>query len=253
MEKIEVFQNCTVYVNTVYGNVIKLPDVQLDRQVYMEVKKAFEGIGGKWVGGKVYGFKFNADPTELLEKLAGGDKINLKKDYQFFETPSDIADYVVEMAGLKEEHMILEPSAGHGAMLKAINKIFPGKEVDCYELSPDNRKVLLKETVLFKAAVLGNDFMTSDLSMRYDRIVANPPFTKNQDIVHIQRMYKHLKHGGRLVSIASKHWEISNNSVETEFRNFLCEVKAEISPLPKGSFKESGTEIATNIIVINKK
>jgi hypothetical protein len=58
----EVLQNCTVE-----GTTVKLPNVQLDRKLYQEVAKALELIGGKWKGGKVFGFVFATDPTDLLE------------------------------------------------------------------------------------------------------------------------------------------------------------------------------------------
>lgn len=35
----------------------------------------------------------------------------------------------------------------------------------------------------------------------YDLIVANPPFSKGQDMLHIMQMIKHLKPGGRIVSL----------------------------------------------------
>ena len=50
MTKEEVLQKCTVE-----GNVVKLPNKQLDRKLYQEVAKALELIGGKWKGGIVTG------------------------------------------------------------------------------------------------------------------------------------------------------------------------------------------------------
>ena len=79
MKKIEVLQNCKVE-----GNIVKLPENQLDRKVYLEVKKSLELIGGKWKGGKVFGFVFNSDPTDLLNKIANGEKRNLKKRISIF-------------------------------------------------------------------------------------------------------------------------------------------------------------------------
>ena len=92
MTKEEVLQKCTVE-----GNVVKLPNVQLDRNEYLEVKKALELIGGKWKGGKVFGFVFATDPTDLLAEIANGEKQNLKKEFQFFATPEKLADELVEL------------------------------------------------------------------------------------------------------------------------------------------------------------
>lgn len=72
---------------TVEGNVVKLPPDQLARDLYQEVRKHLELIGGKWKGGKTYGFVFeNCEPgyiQQLLDEQANGDGRNLKKEYQF--------------------------------------------------------------------------------------------------------------------------------------------------------------------------
>ncbi len=39
----DVFKDCTVK-----GNFIFLPDYQLDRSIYLKIKKAFSNIFGKW-------------------------------------------------------------------------------------------------------------------------------------------------------------------------------------------------------------
>ena len=216
MTKQEVLQNCTVE-----GNVIKLPAQQLDRKLYQEVAKALELIGGKWKGGKVFGFQFNEDPTEMLEQIANGETRNIKKEFQFFATPDDLADDLVGYAKIEENHMILEPSAGQGAIIKAIHRKLPNVLVHCYELMPINQVFLEK---IPRAHFIAPDFLeltiagTTQKGIEYDRIIANPPFSKNQDIDHIQEMYKCLKPGGRLVSIASRHWLYSTNKKEQAFK-----------------------------------
>lgn len=79
MTKEEVLQNCTIE-----GNIVKLPNEQLDRKLYQEVAKSLELIGGKWKGGKVQGFVFTLDPTELLNQISGGEQRNLKKGVPIF-------------------------------------------------------------------------------------------------------------------------------------------------------------------------
>lgn len=240
--KEQVLQECTVE-----GNVVKLPEGQLDRKLYMEVAKALKLIGGKWKGGKVMGFVFPTDPTELLEQIANGESRNLKKEFQFFATPDDLADYLVELADIKEDDLVLEPSAGQGSIINAILRVRPTKPVRYFELMDINRTFLDK---IMLASCVGWDFLECvDI---YDKIIANPPFSKNQDIDHIYKMYECLNEGGRIITIASKHWQSSNNKKETQFREWLEEIGAYIEPIESGRFKESGTLVGANIIVINK-
>lgn len=78
MTKEEVLQQCTIE-----GLIVKLPPTQLERKLYTDVAKSLELIGGKWKGGKVAGFVFAVDPTDLLEQITNGEKRNLKKNINF--------------------------------------------------------------------------------------------------------------------------------------------------------------------------
>lgn len=240
---------------TVQGNVVKLPDGQLDRKVYSDVKNALELIGGKWKGGKTYGFVFQTNPTELLDQIANGEKRNLKKEYQFFATPPDLAARMVEMAELGETDgqgygNILEPSAGQGAIVKAIHEGTEGVvTVNCYELMDINRSILER---MSGVALIGNDFTKAPSIEQFDRIIANPPFTKNQDIDHIRLMYDVLKPGGVMVTLASPSWTFGSQKKHVEFRQWLTEVDAHMEEILEDTFKESGTSIRTILIKIKK-
>jgi len=270
----EILKGCTVD-----GMVVKLPEGQLDRKVYMDVKKHLEGIGGKWKGGKVSGFVFSHDPNELLGRVADGEKVNLKKDFQFFGTPDIICDRLVALARLDIEDRILEPSAGDGAILRAIQRNiselihFPA----CYELMPQNRQKLQEMEYV---DVLGEDFLQDSRGLKFDKIIANPPFTKGQDIEHLRKMYDLLDTEGILVCITSLSWMAGTNKKPTEFRNWLCDDedgvakgfdwnrfsrigtdaqflranqdRVYIEMLEAGAFKESGTNVRTAIVVIQR-
>ena len=241
--KEQVLQNCSIE-----GMVVKLPNTQLDRKLYQEVAKCLELIGGKWKGGKVFGFVFETDPTDLLDQIANGEKRNLKKEFQFFATPEGLAEELVSLAELSPDDTILEPSAGQGAIIKAINKVC---EVvpDCFELMDVNTIILNKSGLRFN--LIGEDFFKHK-GKNYSKIIANPPFTKNQDIDHLKEMHKCLSRGGRLVCITSESWVSGSQKKQIDFKNWLVEVKAKIIDIEKGTFKESGTLVGGKIVVINK-
>ena len=94
--------------------------------------------------------------------------------------------------------MILEPSAGRGALIKAINKVLPDKIVDCYEIMELNKTFLNK---IPTANLIGSDFLRFNITNLYDKIIANPPFRNNQDIDHIRKMFSCLKEGGNIVPL----------------------------------------------------
>jgi type I restriction-modification system DNA methylase subunit len=246
----EILQSCTVHSipGIQLGRVVKLPPENLPRDQYEKVAKKLNLIGGKW-NRKHQGFLFPLDPTELLGKVAEGKVVNEKKTYQFFGTPDELADRMVELLQPQDSDGILEPSAGNGALVKALNRYLPGKLVQCYELMPVNRIQLEQIPTVI---LLGEDFLKSSLEFKYDRIIANPPFSKNQDIEHIKRMYDLLRPGGRLVTIASTHWTFANGKKETAFREWLEQVNASIEELPRDTFKESGTTVGATLILIER-
>ena len=245
----EVLQQCTVE-----GNLVKLPDVHLERNEYLEVKKALELIGGKWKGGKTQGFVFEMDPSELLQSVASGENRNLKKEYQFFATPPELAKRMMEL--LPEpihpfEEKILEPSAGDGALIKAFGDYTGNQQfkIDCFELMDINR---LKLEKLPYVNIIGEDFLLCDLNNTYDLIIANPPFTKNQDILHVAKMYECLKPGGTMVTITSKSWKHGSQKMQSDFAVWLGMTNTEELEIEEGAFKESGTMVGGLILLIKK-
>jgi type I restriction-modification system DNA methylase subunit len=232
-----------------------LPNVKLERKEYLEVAKRLNLIGGKWKGGKVQGFVFDFDPSGLLAQISDeGKDINLKKEYQFFETPEELAGQLVDLANIKPCQNVLEPSAGRGAIVKEILKRHPTAGVYGFELMDINRTFLkdISGFHLFDEPDFLKYKPEKFIVLRFDRIVANPPFSKNQDIDHIRHMYGHLAPDGILVSVASNHWKTCENRKETEFREWLHEKGAEVIDIPAGTFKQSGTSIAACIIRIQK-
>ena len=232
-------------------NVLYLPQVQLNKKSYATVKQWVEEAGGKWTGGKVQGFSFDFDATRVASVLMQGKRCNLQQDFQFFATPPEVADWLVSLAGdFSPDCKVLEPSAGTGAIIDAIHRVQPDVVVDCYELMPENKEKLSK---LDHIRLLGDDFTQAEHSSEYDLIVANPPFSKNQDIRHVMQMYHDLKPGGTVAAITSRHWQQASEKVCKDFRAFLEEVSAQVYEIEEGAFKKSGTGVGTIAIVINKR
>ena len=73
--------------------------------------------------------------------------------------------------------------------------------------------------------------------------------TKNQDIEHFMKMYSICNK--RVISIMSNHWRTSNNKKETVFREFLQDNNAQIIDIDAGEFKESGTNVASCLVVLD--
>ena len=240
--------------STIENQVLKLPDIKLERKQYLDVKKSLDLIGGKWKGGKVQGFIFPEDPTKLVKEIIKDNQPNLKKEYQFFSTPDHVAHILMSFADITniKTISILEPSAGQGAIVDAIYRVYPAVKVYAYEAMDVNRKILKTKYKDKNFKLLGNDFL--ECKKKFDLIIANPPFTKNQDINHIKHMYICLNDGGRIISIASNHWRESNNKKETQFKKWLDDLDSKVAAeLNNEEFKSSGTLTSSCVLVIDKK
>lgn len=245
----QILQNCRLE-----DNIIKFPNVQFNKNSYAEAKKWIKEAGGQWVGGKTQGFTFPFDATRVFSILHQGKRCNLQKEFQFFSTPSEIADLLVGYAGgITSTDNILEPSAGTGAIIDAIHRANPDVVVDCFELMPENKEILIKKTNI---NLIGDDFYsapTKSLEGKYNKIIANPPFSSNQDVKHVLKMYEILKPGGTLAVIMSRHWMFSSDRLCVSFRNWIERISAKEYAIPEGAFKDSNTNVATIALVINKE
>jgi hypothetical protein len=91
----EVLNECKVV-----DKVVFLPDQQLERKLYLQVSQKLEFIGGSW-NRKSGGFVFEHDPEPLLGRVKGGENVNLKKEFQFFETPKEIINLMLTYASVR--------------------------------------------------------------------------------------------------------------------------------------------------------
>jgi predicted RNA methylase len=241
------------------GNLYFLPNEQLDRKVYVDVNKVLVALGGKW-NRKEKAHVFIHPVEEIFDEvLTSGSYVDKKKELQFFETPSELADELMVLADIQPDDRVLEPSAGSGALVEKMWGRANPISVVAVEIDPDHIFNLGTGAIGFDLQVIHGDFLewsadyNSDRgNQQFDKIVMNPPFTKGQDIKHIMAAYDLLKIGGRLVSICSESAFQNDYERNKEFANFLKLNHAAISRVESGAFKESGTLVPTRIIVINK-
>lgn len=227
----------------VEGNIVRLPMENLPN--YAEVRKALLQAGAKY---KRNTFIFKSDAKPFIDRLLTGENVNLKKEFQAFFTPDGIADWMAQNLFAQMGHSILEPSCGDGQLIKALRREGVTNEVDAYELN----SIFYSEARKLKNVVMrGEDFLKSSDSL-YDRILANPPFNKNQDIDHVLKMWECLAPKGRIVTVTSKHYMFANGKKEKAFRKFIDDVEGNIYDLESGSFKTSGTMVASQILILDK-
>lgn len=217
----------------------------LDRNTYVKTNKVLEACGGKWnKKSKSHVFPTNAE--ERLEQILLTGEVEIPKDeFDYFPTPEIVVNRLVEISKPVAGMKFLEPNAGQGAIAIPFKNF--GCEITCYELSEKNFNIL-NELGLNATQI---DFLQVEPEEKFDLIVMNPPFSKQQDIKHVLHAYKFLKPNGKLVSVMCSNILWRDNKLTNEFRNFV-EENGEIEKLPEHSFKSSGTLVGTVVVTLRK-
>ncbi len=234
----DVLARSTVRPSTSMGWVLKLPDGQLDRGLYVEVDKVLKSWHGKW-NRSAKAHVFSADPSPLL--LAEDGVEDKKWSLQQFFTPPEVAKKVVELAGFARR--VLEPSAGTGCLVRAFQKEWWDR--DHYHVT----LVEKDDALAYKLAeddhtVFCLDFLLISPHRAFDLVLMNPPYRDGQYAAHVLHALKFLRPGGRLVAVVPANWDDSD-PLDLEFTKFGIK-EVELDP---GAFRASGTNIATSILV----
>jgi len=187
------------------------------------------------------------EPTEdekafaELKKAVKVGPIEVVAVSQLFPTPDAIASQMVDAACIDATHTCLEPSAGTGSLLKAIDRKDHGK-ITAVEINADLASRL--QVFYPKAAIHHKDFLecNGDLGT-FDRIVMNPPFENGVDIKHIKHALDMLKPDGILVALCA-NGPRQNNELRPLANSWEV--------LPPNSFKDAGTGVNVAMLVIYK-
>lgn len=235
----------------VIGNHLALIE-QLDRKLYVRVKKVLEAIGGKWQrSSKTH--LFEEDAADVLDKvLLTGEYSRTKQDFGQFFTPNDIADELVAMAQISDGMQILEPSYGSGQLIRAIKR----KEARTF----DHYFITACEIVSDKTAggpwervtIHRNDFLKTGWFGAFDCVLMNPPFARQADIAHVMHAWDCLKPGGRLVAIVSAGAMFRTDRKAKAFQEFFNTYGGYKVKLAEGAFKESGTMVDAYALRMDK-
>lgn len=186
-------------------------------------------------------FDMPEDIKAMKQSLREG--VQVVVSHCLFPTPPELARRVVELADIRPEDRVLEPSAGTGNLVNAIREL---DHENLVAIEINNR--LVESMQQRRNVEMGKDFSclcadflacNGDLG-KFDRVVMNPPFDHGSDIKHVRHALGMLRDGGRLVSIVAagpKQWEAFSDADEW-------------IDLPSGSFP--GTNVSTAIVIYNK-
>jgi hypothetical protein len=236
---------------TVQDRIFKLPPDQLERELYEEVNEVLTRLGGKWnrsKGGHVFAY----DPAPLVAAVLDTGAMPPKNPTAFFPTPDDVVDLMMEVthaSHLPRSAVVLEPSAGTGAIIKGLlrTEFFEDEKpaVHACECLDINRSTL---QTIPGVELVAEDFMDYETDIKYDAIFMNPPFSVEGHsdcyIEHVLKAWSMLGHGGTIAFIVPPGFQFRESKRHKEFLRFVADW-CQGEELGAGRFKDSGTGVNT--------
>jgi predicted RNA methylase len=230
------------------GDRILLPEFYLSEYQEIRTRMLNAGFTYKKKGGVCF-FQGHegVDAAAVLAQLVSGDRVNIQQETQFFGTPAARAEEVVREAGIAAGHRVLEPSAGNGALAD------PARAAGAEVITIENWDVNARALRAKGYEPVERDFLevsVDDIGGLVDAVTMNPPFTKGQDMRHVQHALGFLLPDGVLVAITSSRVGLNSTKAHKAFAQLLDLADAERTEIPAGEFSASGTEVATSQIRI---
>ncbi|MFG1413448.1 DUF4942 domain-containing protein [Xanthobacter sp. VTT E-85241] len=159
----------------------------------------------------------------------------VSKDLQYYPTPVSVVERVLGEIYIKTGERVLEPSCGCGRFLdglRALGAIVYGVEYDAGRAAQCRAK---------GHSVLTANFLETQPTGDFDRVVMNPPFAGKHYAKHVAHALKFLRPGGTLTAILPATARYDHGLLDGSWHD-----------LPVGSFSESGTNICTTVLAIHK-
>jgi hypothetical protein len=166
----------------------------------------------------------------------------------FFPTPPEIINRMLQIARIDSSHRVLEPSAGAGDLCLAVRKL--GAVVECFEINSD----LHQSLTLLGFQPLDRDFLFATPRPIYDRVLMNPPFSGDAYIDHVRAAYEWLAPGGELVAVLPSGYQSSRSLQRRNFSDWLDDLDASRYDNPANAFTKSDRScgVSTHLIHLRR-
>ena len=235
----------------VVDDKLMLPEKWCSPKLYKQVGEFLKTFGckrckvKKRVGYQNQGEFTNEQIIKIGKQLNG---VSLSDKFDFYPTPDELVEKVQELAEIEDADWVLEPSAGTGSLLKGVN----APNIMCVEIN-EVLATILKEKGY---SVFNGPFEEFESSLKFDKIIMNPPFGKRLDAKHIVRAFNEfLQDGGTLVAIHSQGINNATDKASKAFQKLVNDYGIEQYNYDGNEFKDSGkgTNVATTITKLVKE
>lgn len=210
----KILANCTIKkTNDLY--LVSLEN-NIDRETYNSIKKIFNKLDIKW-NSQTKQHTSKEDPSEAITLYIDCGYLPPINPHAYFVTPSDTIKEAIEITNIPTDSSnlkFLEPSAGCGRIAELVRLAHPTMQIDCIEIDPKNRKILVEKGF----NLVANNFERYKCDVLYNIIIMNPPFQGITYQKHIRKAWEMLVEGGLLTAIVPSEYR-----KHSSFRNWIFE------------------------------
>ena len=161
-----------------------------DKHLVQQIDDIMLMCGGRKTGYCRYTFDYNF--KEVLATIIRSGHLPDHVSHQYYPTPDDLAQKLVDMCQVEKGHKCLEPSAGQGNIATKLPVPL------CIEVSSLFCDIL-KEKGL---NAINTDFLSyNPVGQLFDRIIMNPPFSQGRALSHVKKACDLLDKDGILTAI----------------------------------------------------
>lgn len=205
----------------------------LDAERYRRVTRVLERLGGtpsdRW---GTYEFPTNAQNVVDVAIATRSTSAKAHLDAVHAQSPGDLARTLVRAASCGSGMRALEPSAGLGSIVLAMQEV--GTAVTAVERSLVRREHLLLKVLKGRDRLVGDaDFATCQLEERFDRVVMFPPPVRSGEgdhLDHVRRAFAMLKPRGILIAVLPSTLWARADERSTDFTTW-CRERGEVVSL----------------------
>lgn len=187
--------------------------------------------------------------TAIIEK-ENFSKAVMKSNPNFYPTPNSLIQKMISRIDFDDVTYILEPSAGAGHIVDALNKLHGSHKMDikCIEIDPELQTYLRGK----KYNVIDSDFLQFNSSLSFDLIIANFPFSDGEH--HLLKAIDILFSGQIVCLLNAETLKNPYSNYRIQLNSKLKELCAEITFLTHTFMQaERPTRVEVALIYIKKE
>lgn len=181
-------------------------------------------------------WQFDYDPLDVVKEVAAVGHVPDHRSHQFYPTPREVGQQLVDWLDIQQHETVSEPSAGQGG----IADLLPKDRTLCVEISPLHCQILRQKG----HTVIEADFLSWNPGTRFNVIAMNPPFSE-------LRWQKHLSYAGTLVENGGRIGAVLPLSAKSQAADLLPGFELEFSAPINNAFE--GTSISVVLLKAVKK